>query len=108
MHFITATSGTEESDRCTYRVGGVGRGERRFNAHSSAEAPAGYSNKKKNGKHAVHTHFPFLFLSPPSSLEASLEERGSNVILGKGKNNYVLFYFCLGYVTKIKMCSVTL
>ena len=65
---------------------------------------------KKNGKHAVHAHFPFLFLSPPSlgRKELSLEERGSNPILGKGKNNNILFYFCEGYVTKIKMCNATL
>jgi len=63
----------------------------------------------ENGKLAVHARFPF-FPSPPSlgRKETSLEERGSNVILGKGKNNNVLFYFCLGYVTKIKMCSVIL
>ena len=40
----------------------------------------------KNGKHAVHTRFPFL-PSPPSlgHKEASLEERGPNlkVILGE-------------------------
>ena len=107
---MTATSGTEESGHCTHSVGGAGRGERRFNAHTSADAPAGYSNKKKNVKHAVHAHFPFLFLSPPSlgRKELSLEERGSNLILGKGKNNNILFYFCGGYVTKIKMCNATL
>ena len=110
MHFITATSGTEGSGHCTYSVGGAGRGERRFNAHSSAESPAGYSNKRKNGKHAMHAHFPYLFHSPPSlgRKETPLEERGSNVILGKGKNNKIQFYFCGGYITKIKMCSVTL
>ena len=46
MHFMTATSATEESGHCTHSVGGAGRGERRFNVHSSAEAPAGYSNEK--------------------------------------------------------------
>ena len=84
---MTATSGTEESGHCTHSVGGAGRGERRFNVHSSAEVPAGYSNK--NGKHAVHARFPFL-PSPPSlgHKEASLEERGPNlkVILGRGEN----------------------
>ena len=107
---MTATSGTEESGHCTHSVGGAGRGERRFNAHSYAESPAGYSNKRKNGKRAVHAHFPFLFHSPPSlgRKETSLEESGSNVIFGKGKNNNIQFYFCGGYVTKIKMCSVTL
>ena len=65
----------------------------------------------KNGKHAVHARFPF-FPSPPSlgRKETSLEERGSNVIviLGRGKNNNILFYFYGGYVTKIKMCNATL
>ena len=64
MHFITATSGTEESGRCTYSVGGAGRGERRFNAHSSAESPAGYSNKRKNGKHGGACALSFSFSLP--------------------------------------------
>ena len=72
--------------------------------------PLGIPIKEKMVSTAVHAHFPFLFHSPPSlgRKEAPLEERGSNVILGKGKNNNFQFYFCGGYVTKIKMCSVTL
>ena len=65
----------------------------------------------KNGKHEAHARFPF-FPSPPSlgRKETSLEERGSNVIviLGRGKNNNILFYFYGGYVTKIKICNATL
>ena len=61
MHFMTATSGTEESGHCTHSVGGAGRGERRFNVHSSAEAPAGYSNKKMVSMRLMRA---FLFYPP--------------------------------------------
>ena len=72
--------------------------------------PLGIPIKEKMVSARCMRTFLFFFHSPPSlgRKETSLEESGSNVIFGKGKNNNIQFYFCGGYVTKIKMCSVTL